>query len=330
MRVTGQRMQRPLAVTAQARGSTAAQGLLCRAEWLVVFFFLTLAGYAVLFREFRHILPVAMAWLAGIAAVLCAVGWLARRHPGMFWNQFRVYLTLAAVLCSYRAMDWFAPTVPVLRWEPQWQSWDRALFTEFGFGRAVELAGPLLPAVLEIAYALVYGLPVFCVLALTLRGRSVSMGEFLTVYLLGLYLSYLQFPFWPSRPPWQVFPAELMPAYDSVFRQFNAWVLGGAGIHTSVFPSAHVSGSVAAALAMWRLCRECGALRWGIAVYALLVTLATVYGRYHYAVDAGAGLTVGFAAGYAGEWLIRRTATRPGSPADTRSPPPRDEEDRGH
>lgn len=291
-------------------------------------FFLTLAGYTVLFREFRHILPTSMPWLAGMGVVFGAVRWLARRHPGAFWNQFRVYLTLAAVLCSYRAMDWFAPTVPVLRWEPQWQSWDRALFTEFGFGRAIEIAGPLLPGVLEITYALVYGLPVFCVLALTLRGRSGRLDAFLTVYLLGLYLSYLQFPFWPSRPPWQVFPTELMPAYDSVFRQFNAWVLGGAGIHTSVFPSAHVSGSVAAAMAMWRLCRDSRGLKWGIAVYALLVTLATVYGRYHYAVDAVAGVAVGVAAGCAGAWLIRRTATRPGSPANTRNPLPRAAADR--
>jgi membrane-associated phospholipid phosphatase len=322
-------MPRPFAVTPKLRGNTVARVVLHRAEWLVIAFFLVLAAYTVLFPEFRHTLPLAMAWLAAMALVFGAAGWLAQRHPGAFWNQFRVYLTLAAVLCSYRAMDWFAAGVPVLRWEPQWQAWDRTLFVEFGFGRVIEMAGPLLPAVLEIAYALVYGLPVFCVVALTLRGRSGWLDAFLTVYLLGLYLSYLQFPFWPSRPPWKVFPAELTPVYDSVFRQFNGLVLGGAGIHTSVFPSAHVSGSVAAAIAMWRLCRDSQGLKWGIAVYALLVTLATVYCRYHYAVDAVAGVAVGFAAGSAGEWLIRRNAVRPGSPANTRNPLPRAAADRG-
>jgi membrane-associated phospholipid phosphatase len=68
------------------------------------------------------------------------------------------------------------------------------------------------------------------------------------------------------------------------------------GIYTSVFPSAHVSGAVASALGLVR----CLGIRDHAArvalVYALLVSLATVYGRYHYAVDAVAGIAVGLGA----------------------------------
>jgi hypothetical protein len=37
-------------------------------------------------------------------------------------------------------------------------------------------------------------------------------------------------------------------------------------------------------------------LIWGYGIYAVVVAVATVYGRYHYAIDAVAGATVGLAA----------------------------------
>ena len=72
----------------------------------------------------------------------------------------------------------------------------------------------------------------------------------LVIYLLGLFLSYVQFPFWPSEPPRIVFPGEDAPTVDTAIRQFNQWILGGYGIHTSVFPSAHVSGAFGAAFGL--------------------------------------------------------------------------------
>src|SRR5438094_471423 len=77
--------------------------------------------------------------------------------------------------------------------------------------------------------------------------KSGSAEVLLVTYLLGLFLSYAQFPYWPSEPPWIVFPGEDGPAVNTILRRFNGWILGGYGIHTSVFPSAHVSGALAAA-----------------------------------------------------------------------------------
>jgi membrane-associated phospholipid phosphatase len=87
-----------------------------------------------------------------------------------------------------------------------------------------------------------------------------------------------------------MFPGEDVPAYLTLFRRFNWWTLAGAGIHTGVFPSAHVAGAFAAAFGMRR---AAPALRWAHALLftmAALIALATVYGRYHYLADAIAGL----------------------------------------
>jgi membrane-associated phospholipid phosphatase len=91
----------------------------------------------------------------------------------------------------------------------------------------------------------------------------------------------------------------------SIFRTWNLALLGGAGIHTSVFPSAHVSGAFASAFAMWRIFADKPWLRGGVLIYACLVSVATVYGRYHYAVDAFAGLAVAVVAVWVARVLVR-------------------------
>lgn len=89
-------------------------------------------------------------------------------------------------------------------------------------------------------------------------------------------------------------------------RDFNLWLVGGYGIHTSVFPSAHVSGVTAAAMAILHLMPRRRRLVAAYSAYAVLVALATVYGRYHYAVDAIAGALIGLIALPLGLWLLRK------------------------
>ena len=76
---------------------------------------------------------------------------------------------------------------------------------------------------------------------------------------------------------------------SAAVRALNLAILGSYGIHSSVFPSAHVSSAFSAAWALlWILPR--GRVGLGFAAYAALVAVATVYGRYHYGTDALAGL----------------------------------------
>lgn len=82
---------------------------------------------------------------------------------------------------------------------------------------------------------------------------------------------------------------------NAVVRAINLAIVGGYGIHSSVFPSAHVSSAFSAAWALLAILPG----RWiGLSFtgYAVCVAVATVYGRYHYGVDALAGLGVSLAA----------------------------------
>ena len=230
------------------------------------------------------------------ALVLCFYTVLLRFRHHIAIEHLRNWIPLALMLLAYKEMGWLAPASHDHRLEQSWIVWDRLLLTRWRLRNIIESAGPLFPSILELCYVLVYALPAFSLTMLYVYRKAHDAERLLVIYLLGLFLSYVQFPFWPSEPPRIVFPGEDALAIDIVIRRFNHWILGGYGIHTSVFPSAHVSGAFAAAFALKRVLAEHRWLYRAVFVYATLVAIATVYGRYHYAVDALAGVAVGMLA----------------------------------
>jgi membrane-associated phospholipid phosphatase len=238
------------------------------------------------------------------ASVLCFYAVLLRFRDIIAVEHLRNWIPLALMLLAYKEMGWLAPPSHDHRLEQSWIVWDRLLLTRLRLRNIIESAGPLFPSILELCYVLVYALPAFSMTMLYVYRKSHDAERLLVIYLLGLFLSYVQFPFWPSEPPRIVFPGEDASTIDTVIKQFNHWILGGYGIHTSVFPSAHVSGAFAAAFALKRVLAEHRWLYRAVFVYATLVAIATVYGRYHYAVDAVAGVVVGTMAAALGRWLF--------------------------
>ncbi len=169
---------------------------------------------------------------------------------------------------------------------------------------AIEALGALLPGYLELCYVLVYAVGPVALLALFWSGRRDQMSRFWFAYLAGTLGAYALFPFFPSEPPRTVFAGADLPHVITVIRRLNLWILGGYGIHSSVFPSAHVSSAFSAAWALLATIPEKKWIGWLMAVYALSVAIATVYGRYHYAADAVAGFAVSLVAIAALRWRV--------------------------
>jgi membrane-associated phospholipid phosphatase len=166
------------------------------------------------------------------------------------------------------------------------------LLRDWGLHRAIESLGPVIPSILEVAYILTYELAPFAVAMIYIYWRRKRVERFMFPFLMAVLLCYAQFPFWPSEPPRTVFPGEDFPTVITVFRRINWAMLGAYGIHTSVFPSAHVAGAFSTAFSMMITLHE---HRWVgrlLLVLAILIATATVYGRYHYAADAVAGFTM--------------------------------------
>ncbi|MFN0166824.1 MAG: phosphatase PAP2 family protein [Bryobacteraceae bacterium] len=260
-----------------------------------------------------QVVPVSVSMRIGIVALnaVLIAGFfaLARAEPGSHVISYvRDWYPMPQMLLAYKQMGWFAQPHMDFRLERAWVEWDRLLLHGWGLQAAVESLGPVLPSILEISYMLVYAIASSGMAVLYLTRRRGRVDDFQTTFLLGILMAYALFPLFPSEPPRTVFPTDDLPSYLTVFRRFNLWLVGSYGIHTSVFPSAHVSGAFAGAFAMMRVIREPKWIGRAYLGLAVLIAISTVYGRYHYAVDAVAGLAVATGA----EWCARRLAGPPG------------------
>jgi membrane-associated phospholipid phosphatase len=261
-------------------------------EWTLIAFFLYVATVS-LFFPLTALLRFSAFAVAALVAVACAgLAALERHaHPRVL-SMVRDWLPIALMLVAYREMNWFAAAHGTHALERQWIVWDRSLLHTHGVQAVVESAGWLGPALLELSYLLVYGVGPFVVGILYAYRRRELVDRILLTYLLGTLLAYALFPYFPSDPPRTVFPGMDLPGVMTPLRRLNLAIVGGYGIHSSVFPSAHVSSAFSAAWGLLLLFKEKRWVGWAMLVYAASVTVATVYGRYHYAVDAIAGLAV--------------------------------------
>lgn len=279
----------------RGRAARYAGGMLRASEWLLVANFVYLSALALVLPLRAPVPAVTLALNLAILASYALLAYADSFRHGLLLGVIRDWYPFPLMLLTYREMGWFAQPHLSYELEKAWVVWDRWLL-EGGLRAAVESPGPLIPAVLEISYALVYALGPFAMAMLYVYRRRERAGAFLFLYLTAVLLAYWQFPFWPSEPPRTVFPGEDMPGYTSPFRRFNWWYLEGQGIHTSVFPSAHVSSAFGAAFGMMRALPEHPWVGRFLLVLAVLIATATVYGRYHYFVDAAAGFVMALAA----------------------------------
>jgi membrane-associated phospholipid phosphatase len=264
------------------------------AEWLAVAYFVYVASLT----PFCPAAPTAResvlkAWLLA-TAVACIWIWLSRLRSA-YAGVARDWGPLLVTLTAYRQMDWFTPAVADHRFDAAFIGWDRWLL-DHGLRAGIESAGRLVPGILEACYLTVYAVAPVALWILVRHGRRDTMGRWWLAYLAGTLGAYALLPWFPSQPPRTAFAGQDLPRVTTWLRQLNLSILGGYGIHSSVFPSAHVSSAFSAAWGLRAVVPERPALSRWMAIYGCGVAVATVYGRYHYAADVVAGFVVSFAA----------------------------------
>jgi membrane-associated phospholipid phosphatase len=257
-------------------------------EWLLIGYF----SYVALISRTRSPLLVLLLAIALVAVLAYGE---SRGNP-LFFSIARDWAPLLLTLIAYREMDWFTPLAWDHHLEFRWILYDRSLLYGWGLQHAIESVGAVLPSYLEFCYLLVYAVGPFTVTILYLEHRRTRVNQVLLLYLLGTLLAYALFPYFPSQPPRTLFGDSDLPTVMTAIRRFNLWIVNGYGIHSSVFPSAHVSSAFSAGWALLLYLPNRKRYGVGMLVYAASVSVAAVYGRYHYAVDVLAGFGVSLVA----------------------------------
>lgn len=134
--------------------------------------------------------------------------------------------------------------------------------------------------------------PLIPALALLLWFRNQEQfSNFVFALCLSYFCCYLVFIFFPIEGPYhtlrQLQIVNAMPG--GIFTHLVDLVEKHGRIHGGAFPSAHVAGSVVSTIAAFRYSRKLGMI---VLILTLGVCAATVYGRYHYAVDIWGGISV--------------------------------------
>jgi len=235
------------------------------------------------------LLPLACLLLAALAG---AVAPRARRAgPVGRWLGEFYPLVLAFAVYSHVGLVNAAAGVEhdavVLRWEA-------ALF---GGQPSLEwiraFPSPAWSTLMHAAYLSYYFILAGAPLGLWLRGRRAAARGTVFLVMSTFYACYSIFFLFPMAGPRYVFPPAENAATAVPIAAFTRHLLQAGSAWGTAFPSSHVAAAIVGATCAWRGFRPLGAV---LLPAAALLSLATVYGQFHYAVDALAGAVLALAA----------------------------------
>src|SRR5690349_9861521 len=134
-------------------------------------------------------------------------------------------------------------------------------------------------------YAILYASP----LGLWLSGRRAAARHTIFAVMITFYLCYVVFLFFPVAGPRYAFDLTHNAATNVWPARATQWLLERGDSWGAAFPSSHVAAAVVAAACALRYWRRLGLV---LTPLTLGLVLSVVYGQFHYAVDAVAGLLV--------------------------------------
>jgi membrane-associated phospholipid phosphatase len=241
--------------------------------------------------------------------LILGVLWLvSRRADERRWlAALRPWLPVFFILVAYRESGLLLKPDPTHHLDIIFIRLDDMILKNHSVLWVLEHGAPWIQYYLELSYLLCYPVVPLGLISLYLvrEREAIAREHFWTSVLLASLSCYFLFPFFPLVPPRELFNDVPGPRVALALRGLNHWLLGHYSVGASLFPSAHVAATTAAALAVRHYLPQLG---WFFVVVAVSIALATVYGRYHYALDALAGALVGVSAFWVSCRLVKRGA----------------------
>ena len=164
-----------------------------------------------------------------------------------------------------------------------------------------QYVNPVLTEIMQISYG-IYWFTIPIGAAILYFRQRLKEYEFLIFYVtLTFIISYFFFIFFPVAGPRFTLADQIAVSYKGLFlADFLRSFVAQAGYRGGAFPSSHVAVSVVILLFLLKFNPEIAVRFLLPAVLAL--SLATVYGQYHYLTDMVAGLFLGLIIGKVGVW----------------------------
>lgn len=191
------------------------------------------------------------------------------------------------------------------------QGWEEALFgVQLSVAMSRWLPWTWSSEILHLGYVSYYALVPGAALAVHLRSGPRQLHRTAVTVGGAFFSCYLIFALFPVVGPRYLFPPLEGAVAAGPIHDVTHWILESGSSKGTAFPSSHVAAAVGAWLSTRRVARQW--YRWS-APFVWLLVLGTVYGGFHYGVDALAGLAVA-AAAWAAAPALCRALGEPGNP----------------
>lgn len=247
--------------------------------------YLALATAAVLLSPRRPgATPILLAGYAALGALALLAPRLRRRGgAAAFFGEF---YPLVATVLLYTAIG-LVNTARGVSHDAAVQAWEQALFGTQPSRAWIRAAPwPWLSTLMHAGYLSYYFILAGAPLAPWLAGRRDSARRVTLLMMATFYVCYAAFLAFPVAGPRYFFPQADNAATRALLARAVQELLDSGAAWGTAFPSSHVAVSLVAAGAA---AREWTALGAALVPAAVVLTLGTVYGQLHYAVDALAG-----------------------------------------
>jgi hypothetical protein len=208
------------------------------------------------------------------------------RNAGWRWLRL-VYPVAATPFLLYPELRFLNRVITDRLFDGMVQGWEQALFgSQLSMTFHEWLPDFTFSELLHFGYMSYYVLvPIALVGVFMTRGdAAVHRAAFATA--LVFLLSYFVFTVFPVAGPRYDFPAIQGEVSGGTFYQIVHTILEAGSSRGTAFPSSHIAASGVAVLAAGREDRR---WLWTLMLPQIALALGTVYGRFHYGVDALAG-----------------------------------------
>ncbi len=223
-----------------------------------------------------------------------------RTHPLL--RFFRYWYVVFALPFLYWNIGPYIHLIFRQEFDPYIIAVDRWLFGELPNLWVQGLVHPLLTEIMQLSYS-VYWITIPLGLAVFYVARRYNDCENLLHYItVTFFLSYAFFILIPVAGPRFYIADQIKVSYQGLFfARYLREFVQSAGLRGGAFPSSHVGVATVILIYVWNYRPRLAALVFLPLVIAL--SLATVYGQYHYFTDVLAGLLMGLSIGF---WAIRQ------------------------
>lgn len=239
----------------------------------------------------------------GVIGIVFALARFAstRSH---FWKLLHGFYMMIGIPIAFKQFYWIVPLVHPVDYDQALIAIDRFLF--FGADPTrwmYRFAHPVLTEILQLAYGSFYFLPLILAVDLYRKKRMAAFRIVFLTIILGFYLSYLGYVAVPAIGPRftlhdfattdtelpGVFATQFLRDYTNTGESIPPGTDDPARkVQRDVFPSGHTQMTL---LTIFLAFRYRARTRWPLGIVGTLLVVATVYMRYHYAVDLiGGGL----------------------------------------